>query len=90
MKVTVKADARHVPGRHRGQAAELVEERRLAFGRRWYRVRFADGHKQWVPAERVEGAARLERESLAETVGRGALRSAVDRLRTVQSQDSAE
>ena len=34
----------------------------------------------------LEAAARLERASLAETVRKGALRSAVDRLRAVEQQ----
>lgn len=59
VKVTVKADARHVPERHRGGSAEVLEERRLSFGRRWCRVRFADGCDQWIPEERVECATRL-------------------------------
>ncbi len=62
MKVTVKADARHVQRRHRGQAAELVEERTFgagAFARQWLRHRFPDGWEQWIPDERVERAEAL-------------------------------
>ncbi len=61
MKVTVKADARHVQRRHRGRAAELVEERTFgagAFARRWLRLRFPDGWEQWIPEHRVKCAAR--------------------------------
>jgi hypothetical protein len=62
VNVTVKADARHVQRRHRGHAAELVEQRTFgvgAFARPWLRLRFPDGWEQWVPEERVERAARL-------------------------------
>ena len=36
----------------------------------------------------LEAAARLEQASLAETVRKGALRSAVDRLRAVDPQEA--
>lgn len=37
----------------------------------------------------LEAAARLERESLAETVRRNAVRGAVDRLRAVEPEEDA-
>jgi uncharacterized protein (DUF1778 family) len=38
----------------------------------------------------LEAAARLERASLAETVRKGALRGAIDRLRAVQPQENTK
>ena len=38
----------------------------------------------------LEAAARLEQESLAEMVRKGALRGAIDRLRAVQPQENTK
>lgn len=51
-RVRVKADAPHVPAHHRGDEADVLEEKRLSFGR-WYRVRFADGCELWTIRDRV-------------------------------------
>ena len=59
VKVTVKADAWHVPERHRGGTAEVLEERTFGagvFARQWLRLRFPDDWVQWVFEERVERA----------------------------------
>lgn len=59
-RVRVKPKARHVPPEHRGEEAEVVAERELAFGRRWLRLRFADGCECWAPEGRVEAQGTLE------------------------------
>lgn len=53
-RVQVARDAPHVLAHHRGDTADVLERRALAFGREWLRVRYEDGCEQWVLLERVE------------------------------------
>jgi len=54
--IRIRRGAKHVPARYHGAQAVVLEERRLSFAP-WLRVRFDDGHEQWVPVARTEEAS---------------------------------
>ena len=54
--VRIRKGAKLLPARYHGAQAVVLEERRLSFAP-WLRVRFDDGHEQWVPVARTEEAS---------------------------------